>query len=151
MAKVCCATDSVEYPATLRHAIPRFSRYALSRLFVPVAVTHTSFKWLAFPMVFSLTSTLFSTRTSASTLRTAASSAVEKSYFITSPNASYADKSISSPIDFASKKTIFKMCIRDRVEYFPIFNKQYSSRMACSLSAMGYHKNCLSPLINLIK
>ncbi len=104
MAKVCCATDSVEYPATLRHAIPRFSRYALSRLFVPVAVTHTSFKWLAFPMVFSLTSTLFSTSTSASTLRTAASSAVEKSYFITSPNASYADKSISSPIDFASKK-----------------------------------------------
>lgn len=81
-----------------------FSRYALSRLFVPVAVTHTSFKWLAFPMVFSLTSTLFSTSTSASTLRTAASSAVEKSYFITSPNASYADKSISSPIDFASKK-----------------------------------------------
>lgn len=104
MAKVCCATDSVEYPTTLRHAIPRFSRYALSRLFVPVAVTHTSFKWLAFPMVFSLTSTLFSTSTSASTLRTAASSAVEKSYFITSPNASYADKSISSPIDFASKK-----------------------------------------------
>lgn len=104
MAKVCCVTDSVEYPATLRHAIPRFSRYALSRLFVPVAVTHTSFKWLAFPMVFSLTSTLFSTSTSASTLRTAASSAVEKSYFITSPNASYADKSISSPIDFASKK-----------------------------------------------
>lgn len=81
-----------------------FSRYTLSRLFVPVAVTHTSFKWLAFPMVFSLTSTLFSTSTSASTLRTAASSAVEKSYFITSPNASYADKSISSPIDFASKK-----------------------------------------------
>ena len=111
MAKVCCATDSVEYPATLRHAIPRFSRYALSRLFVPVAVTHTSFKWLAFPMVFSLTSTLFSTSTSASTLRTAASSAVEKSYFITSPNASYADKSISSPIDFASKKTIFLLSL----------------------------------------
>ena len=81
-----------------------FFKVCLIEILVPVAVTHTSFKWLAFPMVFSLTSTLFSTSTSASTLRTAASSAVEKSYFITSPNASYADKSISSPIDFASKK-----------------------------------------------
>ena len=47
MANVCCATDSVEYPAALRHSIPRRARYSLSRLFVPVALTQTSFRFRA--------------------------------------------------------------------------------------------------------
>lgn len=103
MAKVCCATDSVEYPATLRHAIPRFQGmpyrdYSFRLPSHTQALSGLHFQW-SFVNFY-----LFSTSTSASTLRTAASSAVEKSYFITSPNASYADKSISSPIDFASKK-----------------------------------------------
>jgi DNA-binding transcriptional regulator GbsR (MarR family) len=76
-------------------------------LFVPVAVTQTSFKRSASPMERSLISTLFRTMTSASFVRSRASSGVEKGYFTTSPNASKLDKSMSSPMVFASKKTIF--------------------------------------------
>ena len=107
MANVCCATDSVEYPATFLHAIPRLSRYFLSRLLVPVAVTHTSFKCDAFPIVDALTGTLLMISTSASTVRFNASSGVENAYFITSPSFSKPERSISSPIVFASKNTIF--------------------------------------------
>ena len=104
---VCWATLSVEYPATLRHSMPRLFKYSLSRLFVPVAVTQTSFSFFAFPIECSLISTLFNTITSASTVRSKASSVVEKLYVTTSPSFSNADRSISSPIVFASKNTIF--------------------------------------------
>ena len=87
--------------------MPLFARYSLSRLFVPVAVTHTSFKFFACPIDFSFTSTLFKTITSASLVRSAASSVVEKSYLTTSPSLSYSERSMSSPIVLESKNTIF--------------------------------------------
>ena len=90
--------------------MPLFSRYSLSRLLVPVAVTHTSFKFFACPIDFSFTSTLFKTITSASFVRSAASSVVEKSYLTTSPSLSYSERSMSSPIVFESKNTIFMVC-----------------------------------------
>ncbi len=90
--------------------MPLFARYSLSRLFVPVAVTHTSFKFFACPIDFSFTSTLFKTITSASLVRSAASSVVEKSYLTTSPSLSYSERSMSSPIVLESKNTIFMVC-----------------------------------------
>ena len=90
--------------------MPLFARYSLSRLFVPVAVTHTSFKFFACPIDFSFTSTLFKTITSASLARSAASSVVEKSYLTTSPSLSYSERSMSSPIVLESKNTIFMVC-----------------------------------------
>ena len=87
--------------------MPLSARYSLSRLFVPVAVTHTSFKFFACPIDFSFTSTLFKTITSASLVRSATSSVVEKSYLTTSPSLSYSERSMSSPIVLESKNTIF--------------------------------------------
>ena len=104
---MCCATVSVEYPATFLQAMPCASRYALSRLFVPVAVTQTSFKYSASPIDVSLICTLFTITTSASLVRSLASSVVENPYFITVPSLSYPERSMSSPIVFASRNTMF--------------------------------------------
>jgi len=111
MAKVCWATDSVEYPATFLHAIPRLSKYSLSRLFVPVAVTQTNLRFLAAPMEASFTWILFTMITSASWMRSGTSCWVEKGYFTTSPNRSNLDRSMSSPIVFTSKNTSFIVCL----------------------------------------
>ena len=107
MANVCWTTDSVEYPATFRQAIPLRSRNSLSRLFVPVAVTQTSFRCFAHPQVCSLTSALLRIRISASLTRSGISSGFVKSYMTTSPKRLKPDKSRSSPSVFLSGNTIF--------------------------------------------